>query len=169
MESTKVCGRCKVEKPLAFFSRDKRRKDGFHSECKKCFADYYQATKEAHNATRVRWRHANPDKVAAQQRRASVLHGAEHRKRYKAAHPEAVRAHNRRHSKRVRLKIYQRDRWKCQICGKRVTQQEATLDHIVPTAMNGNNQQANLQLAHRSCNSRRGAGRIPAQTRFGMA
>ena len=45
---TKVCSKCKKEKPLSaeFFHRNKARKSGFQDYCRECFAkvkkEYYQ-------------------------------------------------------------------------------------------------------------------------------
>lgn len=48
-EKTKVCSRCKIEKPLSDFHRRKRNKDGFSGVCKKCIDI-------------SGWRAANPEK-----------------------------------------------------------------------------------------------------------
>lgn len=67
-------------------------------------------------------------------------------------------------SKRRRLAIYERDGRTCQLCHTPVDIQlpwtdkwSATLDHIVPYSLGGSDEESNLRLAHRSCNSRRGA------------
>lgn len=67
-------------------------------------------------------------------------------------------------SKRDRLKIYMRDRLICQLCDSPVDlnlpttdRWAATLDHIIPYSLGGSDDESNLRLAHRSCNSRRGA------------
>lgn len=62
--------------------------------------------------------------------------------------------------------IATRDRWRCHICRKRVARRSATLDHLIPVSAGGLHIPENLALAHRSCNSRRGTGRIPAQLRM---
>jgi 5-methylcytosine-specific restriction endonuclease McrA len=60
--------------------------------------------------------------------------------------------------------IYDRDRWICQLCRKRIHKTKqvphplaATLDHITPLALGGHHEPANLQAAHFICNSRKGA------------
>lgn len=60
----------------------------------------------------------------------------------------------------VRLSIYERDGWICQLCGDPVDADldpndiwGATLDHVVPQSRGGSDHPANLQLAHRWCNS----------------
>lgn len=62
--------------------------------------------------------------------------------------------------------IYVRDNNRCQICGKKVTKATRSFDHIVPVSLNGSHSQINIQLTHLTCNVKRGAGRLPAQTRI---
>ena len=63
----------------------------------------------------------------------------------------------------VRLAIYERDGWVCQLCGGPVDaalspndRMGATLDHVVPQSVRVDHSSANLRLAHRACNSARG-------------
>lgn len=56
--------------------------------------------------------------------------------------------------------IYERDGWRCQLCGTGVDRTlphdhrlAATLDHILPVSLGGAHAESNLQLAHRACNS----------------
>lgn len=63
-----------------------------------------------------------------------------------------------------RLAIYDRDGWTCGICSEPVDstlsghhQWGPTLDHIMPRSLGGSDEPTNLRLAHRACNSRRGA------------
>jgi 5-methylcytosine-specific restriction endonuclease McrA len=59
--------------------------------------------------------------------------------------------------------IFRRDKGRCQLCGKRVEGRRdpldplsPTLDHIVPLSKGGSHEKANVQLAHRACNSAKG-------------
>ncbi len=82
-----------------------------------------------------------------------------------------------RHTRRIRLvgnapidrftdlEIFERDGWKCGICGRKVDQRlkyphlmSASLDHIVPIAFGGGHTRANVQLAHFICNSKKSDG-----------
>lgn len=63
-----------------------------------------------------------------------------------------------------RTAIAERDKWICQLCGKRVNKQlraphplSASLDHIIPIALGGEHTRANCQLAHLGCNCSKGA------------
>ena len=62
-----------------------------------------------------------------------------------------------------RLKIAERDKWICHICGKKVNRKNMSIDHLIPISQGGEHSKKNVKLAHLSCNQSRGAGRIPAQ------
>lgn len=57
--------------------------------------------------------------------------------------------------------IYERDGWKCQLCGKKVDRKlkwpnplSKSLDHIVPLIMGGAHSKINVHLTHLQCNLR---------------
>lgn len=73
-----------------------------------------------------------------------------------AHRPDRVIGNVRRHA------IYERDRWRCQLCGRKVNPKlsvpnpkAATLDHILPVSLDGTHEESNLQLAHFGCNSKK--------------
>lgn len=84
-------------------------------------------------------------------------------------HPEIKRDQNHRRriakrglvSEKVKsLQVYERDRWICGICHKRVNSKlsfphpmSASLDHILPLSHGGHHTYVNCQLAHFICNS----------------
>jgi len=58
--------------------------------------------------------------------------------------------------------IASRDRWRCGLCHRRVQPDldyldpsSATIDHVVPLSVGGDDTRANVQLAHRACNIRK--------------
>jgi 5-methylcytosine-specific restriction endonuclease McrA len=58
--------------------------------------------------------------------------------------------------------IFERDGWKCQLCGKRIKRgaivpdpMAAVIDHIHPLANGGEHTARNVQCAHFLCNSKR--------------
>lgn len=57
--------------------------------------------------------------------------------------------------KESRLRIYERDNYKCYKCGKLLTRWDATIDHIVPVSRGGTNQKDNLVTCCLMCNSKR--------------
>mgnify|MGYP001236178360 CR=1 FL=1 len=56
-----------------------------------------------------------------------------------------------------RLRVFERDAYKCRYCGKQLTRFTATLDHLQPVSEGGDNSFDNLATACLLCNSRRGA------------
>jgi 5-methylcytosine-specific restriction endonuclease McrA len=59
--------------------------------------------------------------------------------------------------KENRLKVFERDSYKCHYCGKQLTRFSATLDHIQPVREGGDNSYDNLITACLHCNSQRGS------------
>lgn len=87
-----------------------------------------------------------------------------------AAHRQAAKARRRGRMRAgttetvYRKRVYQRDGWRCQLCGRLVRSDakaphpdSPTLDHIVPLSAGGEHSYRNVQLAHFYCNSKRGA------------
>jgi hypothetical protein len=56
-----------------------------------------------------------------------------------------------------RLKVFERDNYKCRYCGKQLTHFTATLDHVQPVSEGGDNAFENLTTACLHCNSQRGS------------
>jgi hypothetical protein len=56
-----------------------------------------------------------------------------------------------------RLKIFERDNYRCTYCGKQLTRFTATLDHVTPVSEGGDNGSENLKTACLQCNSRKTA------------
>lgn len=73
------------------------------------------------------------------------------------------------------IKVFNRDGWRCQICGKKtlkakrgsIHERAPELDHIVPLSVGGEHSYANTQCACRQCNRRKGNtvyGQLPLLT-----
>ncbi len=56
-----------------------------------------------------------------------------------------------------RIEIAERDGWLCAICGGAVVRAEWSLDHVVPLSKGGHHIHSNVTLAHKACNSKKGA------------
>jgi len=91
-------------------------------------------------------------------KRSHGLAGMEKRRAYKLASPGV---------EHVRLTVVAvRDGWQCHLCGRAVKRKDASMDHLIPLSKGGAHTYQNVALAHRRCNSQRGAGRLPAQLRL---
>ena len=64
-----------------------------------------------------------------------------------------------------RLRIYMRDKFRCQYCGHKKTAAELTLDHILPRSRGGDNSPVNIVTACLECNNRK-RDRTPAEARM---
>ncbi len=64
-----------------------------------------------------------------------------------------------------RLRIYMRDKFRCQYCGEKKGVAELTLDHILPRSRGGDNSPVNVVTACVPCNNRK-SNRTPAEARM---
>jgi 5-methylcytosine-specific restriction endonuclease McrA len=64
-----------------------------------------------------------------------------------------------------RLRVYIRDKYRCQYCGDKKNPSELTLDHILPRSRGGDNSPVNIVTACISCNNRK-ANRTPDEARM---
>jgi len=71
----------------------------------------------------------------------------------------------RKQSGMKRMRIYIRDKFRCQYCGDKKTAAELTLDHIMPRSRGGDNSPVNIVTACLPCNNRK-RDRTPAEARM---
>lgn len=64
-----------------------------------------------------------------------------------------------------RLRIYMRDKFRCQYCGEKKAAADLTLDHILPRSRGGDNSPLNIVAACLACNNRKGS-RTPEEARM---
>lgn len=131
--------------------------------------------REDHIARACAWNREHPERrraISCAWRRAHKEEQKANIRAWCAAHPEEKAEQSRRRRARMRDAIIgpidtgaikERDRMVCCICGKRVAEKDFSLDHTVPLSLGGPHTQENLRVAHRNCNKRRGAGRLPVQ------
>ena len=64
---------------------------------------------------------------------------------------------DRRHLQYIRQHLIAKHGMVCALCSKPIeSEEELTVDHIIPRAMGGATTYENCQLAHRECNLRKG-------------
>lgn len=76
-----------------------------------------------------------------------------------------IRAGSRPGERITTLSIAERDGWRCHLCHRKVSREQATLDHLNPVSLGGLHVRENVALAHRRCNNVR-SNRGPAQLRL---
>jgi len=118
---------------------DKQYRESLGEKYKKAQREKYYADRQKVIDRNREWRRKNPEKVLAknQRRRAAKSNVI-----VEPVQPSF---------------IYERDRGICWLCRLPVEKKAMTLDHVVPLSKGGPHTEANLALAHRSCNSSKGS------------
>lgn len=162
-----ICVRCEIDKKLNYQNfRPNRTKRGFRLDCRSCEAE----------AARIRW-HKDPEHGRAILRKYVANLSDEKReirhsktKEWQRENYEQHRVHKNRAGRKrrsmqfgafvedvdplIRLEL---DDGVCGICGKDVDPLSFHVDHIIPLIHGGEHGYANTQVAHPSCNVRKGA------------
>lgn len=109
------------------------------------------------------WRERNPEQHAAVSRAASS--------RWAKANPDRRAAvDGRRRARKVAAfvedvvpsEVFERDRWTCHLCGKKIGKRfkglnvmAGSVDHVIPLSKGGEHSMQNVRAAHFGCNSRK--------------
>jgi 5-methylcytosine-specific restriction endonuclease McrA len=109
----------------------------------------YERNKAARLDSQKAWRQRNHERVIASALRSKA------RRRYRLSECQVERVN--------RVKVFERDGWRCGICRLPVERKDASLDHIVPLSRGGHHTYENCQTAHLKCNISKGA-RLQEQT-----
>lgn len=171
----KTCTKCGETKPITEFGKYGGKRAGRHSRCKVCRniakADWYAANsdkcrvsgakwsaanKDKERLSDVKYRSANPEKV-----RAAVA-------RWASANPEALRikSQNQRARKRevggklsklLAERLFKLQRGMCACGCKQPLGSDYHMDHIIPLALGGTNEDNNIQLLRAKCNLQKSA------------
>lgn len=132
-------------------------------------AEYRAANAEARRASFAAWQEANPDWKA----------------QWRSQNAHREREYSRRRRSRIRggeveafteREIFERDGWRCYICGVETSDQvpalspeRAEIEHVVPIARGGSHTRANVRCACHRCNALKGSHRTPDDVRAILA
>ncbi len=75
----KQCTKCKIEKDFTEFNKNKRTKDGLHSQCKQCKKEYRDKNRDNISEYKKDWANKNKD------------HKAEYQKKYREENKDKIR------------------------------------------------------------------------------
>lgn len=142
------CSTCKERKPEDNFVRDKTRKGGRYRVCKACRGNYYQANRQRVLKQANDYRSANRERLCEKQ------------KRYQERRFFHMRAANLRIRAKVECatdaqiaRLWKQQRGLCGLTGRKLTRDNAQLDHIIPVVKRGSSTIDNLRWVHRDVNN----------------
>jgi 5-methylcytosine-specific restriction endonuclease McrA len=184
----KQCTKCQRPLPLDQFPNASRVTVGKRSVCKDCTNAANRATyrrnREAHQATKRKWKQDNRAAYLAQQQQAYATDHVNQRKirndrrqanleqyrqielAYHKANPEVwSNASAKRRARKInapvvenvdRRVVYDRDGGVCYLCENKVNFEEMHAEHVIPLARGGNHSYDNVKTACADCNLRKG-------------
>ena len=140
----KVCTKCKVEKTLEGFHKDKSRSDGISVWCKDCKKPYRDARycKDRHLELQrsKKWHVDNPQ-------RSREMYSAKGKRRRARKYSADTRAVSRSELSHLLTRP-------CLACG---THEAITVEHLIPLARGGRHAIGNLAPLCQTCNSSKGS------------
>ena len=101
--TTKVCSKCKVEKDLGEFPKDKTKRDGLHNMCKEC-----------RHLLHAKWRADNPEKMRGYWAKARANNPEKGRAqwiKWCAENPEKIRGYRAKNPEKVKAS---RTKWRAE-------------------------------------------------------
>ena len=138
---------------------------------------YRKANRQEILARRKKWREVNKEKIRQERKIYAEANRDKMRKRdreWKKANRDKCNANHRkyvalklgnRHEHYSEIDIYERDGWRCQLCGRKINRRlkhphpySKSIDHIVPLSKGGEDAPINVQAAHLRCNISKSTG-----------
>lgn len=175
----RTCYKCKIEKPLSEFPRNRTKRGGYESRCKVCarkaVREYYAEHREERLVYARKYRQGHPDKVYEVKRKWRAENPNREKSRvaeWKRDNPERVASykHHRRAMKLENGGEFTKEEWenlcekhgnRCLRCGKK---RKLTVDHVLPISLGGSNDISNLQPLCKDCNCCKGNKHIDYRT-----
>lgn len=161
----KQCPKCGETKPTTEFNKHASRSDGLQYQCKACCEEYRASNSDKAKASFEAWKSSNRDKMkaysaayyAANPDKCKAANAA-----WRAVNPESNRIvqQNRRARQRsnggrlspgLAAKLFKLQRGKCACCHVSIKDGNH-LDHRIPVALGGPNEDWNMQLLCGPCN-----------------
>ena len=176
----KYCYKCKTDKHLDDFGKDKSRSDGIYPICKGCVNAYQsiwrEANKEKRKAAVDKYRSANREKCNASTKKSQAKHpntkknwnennrqkvrlikrkwakeNTEQNKEIKANNKAKRRGADGKFTFDQIKELLRKQKYKCISCGCDI-KKSFHRDHIFPIALGGSNHITNIQLLCAPCN-----------------
>ena len=183
--TTKICTKCKIEKSINEFYKDKSKKDGLESNCKECKKLFKQNNKEKISTQRKERYEKNREAIIIERRKQYQSNIEEMRKRdrkryqdnkelfiirrrrYRNTPKGKISKLNSEHKRRAIKKdgdvatnqleeLYQNTKT-CYWCNAKLMKGDIHLDHYTPLSKGGLHTISNLVLSCSKCNLKKSA------------
>lgn len=159
---TQICRKCKEPKPWSDFNKNALKRAGFDIYCRPCCSIKAKIRRQLHGDKIRDWVKNNSPKVKAYQkdyRRKHFFNARAAIITYRIARDSGI-PRVRGGESTQQLKIYARKlAWiwirqlgRCAISGRKLTTDNAQVDHILPSSRGGGHEVSNLQWVHTDVN-----------------
>lgn len=155
----KRCCRCKIEKTLDCFGKDKNQSDKLQRQCKECFAQYYIANRQQRIDNQSIYRNEHKQEIAIymsnyQQDNPHVIKANQHNRRARRVSAEGS------HTAEEITALFNSQHSRCGWCGALLINpftkvgngDKANLDHVIALKHGGDNTVDNLLWSCERCN-----------------
>lgn len=145
----KTCSRCGETKDRSSFSVSRAEPDGLCYWCKSC-----------KSASKKDW--ASRNRKHLREYQSNYLAITDYNKRWRRSNPDKRRAIQRTRDERLRERrpidresIRERDKSTCYLCGGRISDEDFSIDHVIPISRGGSSDPDNVRSTHKACNAKK--------------
>lgn len=163
------CIKCKENKPLENFYKDKQKKSGFKPRCKECEKLYID--RERRSEYEKKYWGERKERRADIVKRSTEKNSQKHKKKRKEYLKTDAGINTQRKSGQVTrckkagvyvehvgpLSLYSAQGGICYLCDNKFTFKDMEIDHVIPVSKGGKHEPENVKMCCGTCNRRKGA------------
>jgi len=158
-QDIKICIKCKTERTIDNFVRDKNRDDGRYPVCKQCRSAYYQSKRSEICKQMREYREAHKEELLDRARKYSNRRFFYIRASNLLTRDSGFNKNGSKESRGILKEtcrqislLWKKQRGICPLSGRRLNRENCQLDHIIPMVRGGGREITNLRWVHRDVN-----------------